>query len=93
VDDHARADKRRALLVDQTCHQQSSFSPELTTWQQVERIADLLALWVLDHNGMTCIVSTGAPRTDIRLSREDIHQFSFPFITPLCTQPIISVHL
>ena len=61
-----------------------------TTGQEVEGISLLLALVALDDNGMTGIVPSGAPRTDVRLCREDIHELPFALVTPLGAEAVPS---
>lgn len=62
----------------------------LTAWQEVESIARLFALWVLDHNSVSSVVPSRTSCADIGLSSEDIDKLAFAFVTPLGSEAIIS---
>lgn len=58
-----------------------------TTREQVERIGRLDALRVLDHDGVSGIVSSGTPSADVRFGGKDIDELALAFIAPLGTEP------
>lgn len=61
----------------------------LTAGQQMKRVGLVDCLVSVpgrdgDDNGMSSVVPSGAPRTNIRIDRQNVHKLSFSFISPLC---------
>lgn len=71
VDDDTRADESLDLGVDETRR------------KEVEGIGGLLALVILNNDGVTGIVSAGTAGTDVCVRREDVDKFALALIAPL----------
>jgi hypothetical protein len=63
----------------------------LTARQQMKR-KGLLNLFTSipcldrDDDGMTSVIPSSTPRANIRISSQNIHKLSFPFVSPLCPE-------
>jgi len=60
----------------------------LTRRKEVEGVGGLLALVVLDDNGVTGIVTTGAAGADVCVRREDIDEFALTLVAPLGAEAV-----
>lgn len=71
MDNDTRADERLDLGVDETRR------------QKVEGIGGLLALLILDNDGVTSVVTASAAGANVCVRREDIDKFALALIAPL----------
>lgn len=56
---------------------------KLTRGKKVEGILDLLALVVVNNNGVTGVVTAGAASADLSLRRENIDELALALVSPL----------
>lgn len=71
MDNDTRADESLNLGVDQTRR------------KEVEGVGGLLALVILNNNGVTGVVAAGAAGADICVRRKDVDKFALALIAPL----------